>query len=151
MAKARVRARPRAGQSYVKFSDKLTGSLQDITKMINEHKGMIDSIQEIALELTEAIGTLNTLAVKYARFANDILDAILPVVSKIPLIPDNIEKLLIKMERWTQKIIDNEKLTSKTIADVRSGLRTGNVAKIKAHSADLRKVTRSLTAIIPKV
>jgi len=55
------------------------------------------------------------------------------------------------MERWTQKIIDNEKLTSKTIADVRSGLRTGNVAKIKAHSADLRKVTRSLTAIIPKV
>lgn len=151
MAKARVRARPRAGKSYVKFSDKLTGSLQDITKMINEHKGMIDSIQEIALELTEAIGTLNTLAVKYAKIVNDILDAILPVVSKLPIIPDNIEKLLFKMERWTQKIIDNEKPTSKTIADVRSGLQTGNVAKIKAHSADLRKVTRSLTAIIPKV
>jgi hypothetical protein len=150
---ARVTARPvaRKSASYMKFSDKLTGSLQDITKMINEHKGMIDSIQEIALELTEAIGTLNTLAVKYARVANDILDAILPVVSKIPLIPDNIEKLLVKMERWTQKIIDNEKPTSKTIADVRNGLRTGDVGKIKAHSADLRKVTRSLTAIIPKM
>jgi len=118
--------------------------------MINEHKGMIDSIQEIALELTEAIGTLNNLAVKYARIANDILDAILPIVSKVPLIPDNIEKLLIKMERWTQKIIDNEQPTAKTITDVRTGLRTGDVSKIKAHSADLRKVTQSITAIIPR-
>jgi hypothetical protein len=118
--------------------------------MISEHKGMIDSIQEIALELTEAIGKLNTLALKYAKIVNDILDAILPIVSKVPLIPDKIEKLLIKMERWTQKIIDNEKPTAKTIADVRSGLRTGDVAKIKAHSADLKKVTRSITAIIPK-
>ncbi len=152
MARARATAkpRPRKTASYVKFSDKLTDSLEDITKMINEHKGMIDSIQEIALELTEAIGTLNTLAVKYARIANDILDGILPVVSKLPIIPDNIRKLLVKMERWTQKIIDNEKPTAKTISDVRTGLRTGDVSKIKAHSSDLRKVTRSLTAIIPK-
>ncbi len=149
-ARSSARARTSSRASYVKFSDKLTDSLEDITKMINEHKGMIDSIQEVALELTEAIGTLNTLAVKYARVANDILDAILPVVSKIPLIPDNIEKLLVKMERWTQKIIDNEKPTAKTISDVRTGLRTGDVTKIKAHSTDLRKVTRSLTAIIPK-
>jgi uncharacterized phage infection (PIP) family protein YhgE len=151
-AKRKAPARPiaRKTTSYVKFSDKLTGSLQDITKMINEHKGMIDSIQEVALELTEAIGTLNTLAVKYARIANDILDGILPVISKLPIIPDNIEKLLVQMERWTQKIIDNEKPTAKTIADVRTGLRTGNVSKIQAHSSDLRKVTRSLTAIIPK-
>lgn len=149
---ARVTARPiaRKRPSYVKFSDKLTDSLQDITKMINEHKGMIDSIQEIALELTEAIGTLNTLAVKYAKVANDILDGILPVVSKLPLIPDKIKRLLVQMERWTQKIIDNDKPTAKTISDVRIGLTTGDVSKIKAHSSDLRKVTRSLTAIIPK-
>jgi methyl-accepting chemotaxis protein len=152
MARARASRRSiaRSSTSYVKFSDKLTDSLEDITKMINEHKGMIDSIQEIALELTEAIGKLNTLALKYAKIVNDILDAILPIVSKVPLIPDNIEKLLVKMERWTQKIIDNEKPTAKTIADVRTGLRTGDVTKIKAHSSDLKKVTRSITAIIPK-
>ena len=150
MARRTARPKARTSTSYVKFSDKLTGSLQDITKMINEHKGMIDSIQEIALELTEAIGTLNTLAVKYAKVANDILDGILPVVSKLPLIPDNIERLLVQMERWTQKIIDNDKPTAKTISDVRIGLTTGDVSKIKAHSSDLRKVTRSLTAIIPK-
>jgi uncharacterized phage infection (PIP) family protein YhgE len=148
--KASARKSTKKATSYVKFSDKLTGSLDNITDMINEHKGMIDSIQDIALELTEAIGTLNTLAVKYARIANDILDGILPVISKLPIIPDKLEDLLVQLERWTQKIIDNEKPTAKTIRDVRSGLRTGNVSKIQAHSSDLRKVTKSLTAIIPK-
>ena len=141
---------PPKNPKYVKFSDQLTDSLDDITKMINEHKGMIDSIQEIALELTTAIGTLNTVTVKYAGIANEILDVIVPIMKKIPLIPDKVEDLLIQMEKFTQKIIDNDKSTSKTISDVQSGLVAGDVTKIKAHSADLQRVTRSITAIIPK-
>ena len=45
--------------SYVKFSDKLTDSLNDIGRMIQDHKNMIDTIQEIALELTNSIGSLD--------------------------------------------------------------------------------------------
>jgi len=135
---------------YVKFSDKLTDSLDDITRMINEHKTMIDTIQEVALELTSAMGTLNTLMVKYAGRANEILDILLPIVKKIPLIPDKVENLLIQMEQWTQKIIDNEKSTTKTISDVQSGLRSGNVSKIKAHADDLKKVSDTLMSILPQ-
>jgi len=135
---------------YVKFSDKLTDSLDDITRMINEHKTMIDTIQEVALELTSAMGTLNTLMVKYAGRANEILDILLPIVKKIPLIPDKVENLLIQMEQWTQKIIDNEKSTTKTISDVQSGLRSGNVSKIKAHTDDLKKVSDTLMSILPQ-
>src|SRR5512147_2776366 len=76
--------------SIVKFYDKLTDSLSDITKMIEEHKSMIDSIQEVALELTNSIGTLHTLTVKYAGIANSILDALLPIVRNLPLIPKNV-------------------------------------------------------------
>jgi hypothetical protein len=64
--------------SYVKFSDKLTDSLNDIGRMIQDHKNMIDTIQEIALELTNSIGSLHTLTVKYAGIANNILDGLLP-------------------------------------------------------------------------
>lgn len=136
--------------TYVKFSDKLTDSLDDITRMINEHKDMIDVIQEVALELTSAMGTLNTLTVKYAGKANEILDVLLPIIKKIPLIPDKLEDLLVQMEKWTQKIIDNNESTSKTIADVQLGLKTGNVAKIQDHTGDLKKVTKALTDILPK-
>ena len=134
----------------VKFSDKLTDSLHDITKMIEEHKAMIDSIQEIALELTTSIGTLHTLTVKYAGIANNILDGLLPIVKSLPIIPKNIVDMLVNLESMTQKIIDTNAQTSRTIADVQTGLKTGDVNKIKGHAGELQNVTRALTAILPK-
>ena len=135
---------------YVKFSDKLTMSLTDITRMIEEHKSMIDSIQEVALELTTSIGTLHTLTVKYAGIANNILDALLPIVKSLPIIPQGVKTLLTNLEAITQKIIDTNASTSKTITDVQSGLRTGDVNKIKGHAGQLQALTKSLTSILPK-
>ena len=136
--------------SYVRFSDKLTGSITDITKIIEQHKGMIDSIQEIALELTTSIGSLHTLTVKYARTANNILDVLLPILKNLPIIPRNVMQLLTNLESITQKIIDNEKATVKTITDVQAGLRTGDVNKIKGHAGQLQSVTRTLTSMLPR-
>lgn len=136
--------------SYVKFSDKLTQSIDDIQQIIESHKQMIDSIQEVALELTSSIGTLHTLTVKYARTANQILDVLLPIIKSVPLIPKNVTQMLTNLEALTQKIIDNEASTSKTITDVRGGLQTGDVNKLKAHAGQLQNVTKTITSIIPK-
>jgi hypothetical protein len=136
--------------SYVKFSDKLTDSLNDIGRMIEDHKTMIDTIQEIALELTNSIGSLHTLTVKYAGIANTILDGLLPIVRNLPIIPKNITQLLVNLEAMTQKIIDNQAATTKTITDVQAGLKTGDVNKIRGHAGALQNVTRSITAILPK-
>lgn len=134
----------------VKFSDKLTDSLRDITGMIEEHKSMIDSIQEVALELTTSIGTLHTLMVKYAGIANNILDGLLPIVKGLPLIPKNILDMLINLESITQKIIDSKEQTTRTITDVQTGLKTGDVNRIKGHAGELQNVTRTLMSILPK-
>ena len=147
---ARVGAVPAKPVSYVKFSDKLTDSLSDIGRMIQDHKNMIDAIQEIALELTNSIGSLHTLTVKYAGIANNILDGLLPIAKGLPIIPKNILQLLINLEAITQKIIDNQASTSKTITEVQSGLKTGDVNKIKGHAVALQSVTRTLTSILPK-
>lgn len=136
--------------SFVKFSDKLTGSINDITRIIEQHKVMIDSIQEIALELTSSIGSLHTLTVKYARIANQILDNLLPILKNLPIIPKNIMQMLVNLESMTQKIIDNEVITKKTITDVQSGLRTGDVNKIRGHAGQLQAVTKTLTGMLPK-
>jgi len=134
----------------VKFSDKLTASINDITKMIEEHKVMIDTIQDIALELTNSIGTLHTLTVKYAGTANKILDGLLPIVKGLPIIPKNITEMLVNLEKITQKIIDNNAQTAKTITDVQSGLKTGDINKIKGHAGQLQNVTKTLSSILPK-
>ena len=136
--------------SIVRFSDQLTNSITDVAKIIEQHKGMIDSIQEIALELTTSIGTLHTLTVRYARTANQILDVLLPILRNLPLIPKNIMQMLVNLEVTTQKIIDNEISTTKTITDVSAGLRTGDVNKIKGHAGQLQAVTKTLTDMLPK-
>jgi hypothetical protein len=143
-------AAPARAVTFVKFSDKLTSSINDITKIIEQNKEMIDSIQEIAIELTSSIGSLHALTVKYARIANQILDVLLPILKNLPIIPKNVMDMLISLESITQKIIDNEAATSKTIIDVRSGLNTGDVNMIRGHADQLKIVTRTLTDMLPK-
>lgn len=49
---------------YTPFSRKLTGSLDQISKTIQENAKVIDMIQEVALELTTSISTMHALTVK---------------------------------------------------------------------------------------
>lgn len=141
--------RPAAKPEMIRFSDKLTDSLNDISRMINEHKAMIDTIQDVALELTTSISALHTLTVKYAGIANAILDGLLPIVKNLPLVPQKITGLLVNLESLTQKIIDSNAQTSRTITDVQTGLRTGDVNKIKGHAAQLQSLTNALRSILP--
>lgn len=71
-------------------------------------------------------------------------------INIIPLIPKNILQLLINLESIPQKIIDSNVSTSKTITDVQSGLKTGDVNKIKGHVGALQSLTKNLTSILPK-
>jgi t-SNARE complex subunit (syntaxin) len=153
---ASITPRPAASRgtnptNYVKFSDKLTGTLQDITKMINEQKETIDTIQEMGIQLTTAIGTLHTMTVKYAGVVNNILDMLLPILEKIPLIPPKLLDMVKTMERVTQKIIDNQEKTTKTITDIDTGLKTGDVSRLKGYSGELQKVTQAFTSILPDI
>jgi uncharacterized phage infection (PIP) family protein YhgE len=133
--------------SYTRFSSKLTGSLDQISRMIEDNAKMIDSIQEVALELTNSIGTLHALTVKYAGIANQVLDVLLPFMQKIPLIPPKLTQFATDLERLTQKIIDGQASTNKTIVDVQTGLR--DVAKLQGHAGELQNLTKSLSAILP--
>jgi hypothetical protein len=136
--------------TYTKFSSKLTGSLDQISRMIEDNAKMIDSIQEVALELTGSIGALHTLTVKYASTANQVLDVLLPFMQKIPLIPPKLTQFATDLEKLTQKIIDGQAATNKTITEVRSGLQTGDVSKLQTHAGDLQNLTKTLSAILPK-
>ena len=147
--KGGVSSAPAKPANYTSFSSKLTGSLDQISKMIEENAKMIDSIQEVALELTGSIGALHTLTVKYAGIANQVLDVLLPFMQKIPLIPAKLTAFATDLEKLTQKIIDNQVATNKTITDVRSGLQTGDVSKLQSHAGELQNLTKTIGAILP--
>jgi len=134
---------------YVRFSDQLTQSLESITQMINQHKAMIDAIQEIGIQLTASFGSLHRVTVRYARIVNAALDLLLPWFKKVPLVPPRLLELATTVERITQNIIDSGDQTAKTIRDVNAGLRAGDVNQLRGRSADLQRVTQLLSSIVP--
>jgi hypothetical protein len=135
---------------YTPFSRKLTGSLDQISKTIQENAKVIDLIQEVALELTTSISTLHALTVKYASIANAILDGLLPIVRGLPIVPKKVLEMLVSLESITQKIIDNEVETTRTINNVKDGLTTGDVSKLQGLNDELQVLTKTLTSILPK-
>lgn len=140
----------RSSKSYTPISKRLTGSIDQISDVIEENAKLMDTVQEIGIELTNSIGTLHSLTVKYAGVANSILDVVAPVLDNIPLIPKQASDTMKQLERVTQKIIDAQASTGKTIADVHSGLTRGDVTKLSSQAGELKSLTRSLVAILPK-
>jgi hypothetical protein len=135
---------------YTPFSRKLTSSIDQISKTIQENAKVLDMIQEVALELTTSISTLHTLTVKYASIANAILDGLLPILRGLPIVPKKVMEMLVNLESVTQKIIDNQAETAKTINDVKIGLTTGDVTKLQGLNDELQALTKNLGAILPK-
>jgi hypothetical protein len=68
----------------------------------------------------------------------------------VPIIPKDVMQLLVNLESMTQKIIDSEAATTKTITEVRAGLKTGDVNKLSGYADELKAVTKTLTAVLPK-
>ncbi len=140
---------PAQKNDYVPLSDQLTDSLEQITQAIEANREIIDTVQELSLQLTEVFGKLHTLTLKYAAVVNRTLDALLPVMDKIPFISDKVMDTLRDMERLTQQIIDGGDETARVITDIDQGLRKGDMGRLKAHSGSLRQITRKIQDLIP--
>jgi ABC-type transporter Mla subunit MlaD len=140
----------RSSKSYTPLSRKLTGSIDQITGVIEENAKLMDTVQEVAIQLTHAIGTLHTLTVKYAGTANSILDVLSPLMGSLPLIPKRAKSVLGDLERITQRIVDTQASTGRTIADVQMGLTMADVTKLRSHAGELQTLTKTLMAVLPK-
>ncbi len=139
-----------SSQEYVPLSTQLTNSLEQITQVIEANREIIDTIQQLSLQLTDVFGNLHTLTLKYAAVVNRVLDAMLPVIDKLPFVSDKVMDLLRDMERITQEIIDSGEKTARIITDIDSGLRQGDMSRLQKHRGSLQALTRQLQAMLPK-
>ena len=83
----------KAGKGYVHFSDKMTDALMNINKVIVDNRSTLDSIQDMAVELTRSVQTLEKASVKYIRMVDGVLENLLPIIKNIPLVPKGIVEL----------------------------------------------------------
>jgi hypothetical protein len=136
-------------QSYARFSDKLADGLGDISRIIEENKATMDSMQEIGIALAGAAGSLQATAAKYVGMVDGLLDTAVPILRNIPLVPTQTMKTIENLQKLANSIIDVCATADRVITDVDAGLRTADVTKINVHTGDLQKMTKTLQRILP--
>ncbi len=139
----------RTRKDFVPFSDKLTKSLEGVTKTIEDNKDTLDTIQELGIELTKMVSALSVSALKYANMVNNILDTILPLIQNLPFIPKTTQKFLADLNTFADKFLASCQSAQKISGSVETGLVEGDINALKTHSADLRNVVASVKTIIP--
>ena len=136
-------------KSYVRFSDKLTASLEEVNHVIQENKATLDAIQDIALELARVAGVLEATASKYINMVNSVLETAVPILSNIPLVPEKTLEVVTELRDLAKDILQVCTTADKVIKDVEDGLLNADVTKLKAHTGDLQKMTKALQKVLP--
>lgn len=140
-----------AGAGYVHFSDKLTAGLNDITRVIQENKQTLDTIQEVGIDLTNAVATLSSAAIKYVRMIDQFLDTVVPIIEKVPFLDAKIINAAKNAQNLAQSILDNSTNVQKVAEDVRTSLAAADVSRLQRYSGDLRNLAKTLQGVAEKI
>ena len=136
-------------QKYVHFSDKMTESLMNINKVINDNRSTLDSIQDMAVELTRAIRSLQAVVMKYVGMADHILDTIVPIMEGLPIVLDKIKEFAKDALALSQKITAASELATSVLPGLEAGLTTADMGKLQASTGQVASLTKALQAMVP--
>ena len=137
-------------EDYVHFSEKLTGALENIKDTIDDNKGTLDSIQDMALQLTSTVILLQKIVMNYVEKVESMLEIAIPLLDKIPLIPDKVIDFARDVHEWSEKIIATSDLAEKVLPGVEKSLRSADVAGLQASTKDVAKLSTSLQGLTAK-
>ncbi len=138
----------KSGKNYVHFSDKMTDALQNINKVIVDNRSTLDSIQDMAVELTRSVQVLEKAAVRYIRLVDGVLEQVIPVMKNIPLVPKGILNLFVKIEATTTKFLTACELAEKVLPGVEEGLTSADMTKLQASTGDVQRLTITLQSLV---
>jgi hypothetical protein len=146
--------RPAAGKppvpasgAYVHFSDRMTDALMNINSVIDDNRSTLDSIQDMAVELTRAIRALQGVAMKYVGMADDILETIVPVMEGLPIFPQRVKDFAKEALVLAKKIAAASELAERVLPGVEAGLTTADMTRLQASTGEVANLTRLLQSM----
>lgn len=139
-------AKPAAG-NYVHFSDKMTSALMNINDVIEDNKGTLDSIQDMALQLTRTVIVLRTVVMKYVGMVDNILETAVPIMEKLPIFPENVKEFARDALALAKKISTASEMAEKVLPGVEASLMSADVSRLQTSSGDVANLTKALQEI----
>lgn len=121
-------------------------------RTLKENKETMDTIQEIAIELTRATSQLQSLTFKHIKQVDKILDSAIPLLSVIPPLKAKLDALGISDTRDASKIIVETSSSAEAIIhDVEEALVKADAKRLKKYSEELKQITQVLRDALANV
>lgn len=134
---------------YVHFSDRMTGALENIGKVIDENKSTLDSIQDMAVELTRTVRTLRAVVMRYVDMADNVLGTIVPIIENLPIVPESVKEFARDAQALAKKITAASELAEKVLPGVEASLTKADISGLQTSTGDVAKLTKALADILP--
>jgi hypothetical protein len=113
--------------------------------LAHENKALLDSLQDVALESTRAVGAVQAYAFKHIEKVDQVLQALSPLLLSIPPLKKKLEELGLADARNTSKaVVDSIVGLEHLITQLEEALEQADASKFKAISQDLEALTRNL-------
>jgi hypothetical protein len=147
-AASKPAVQPAVGE-YMHFSDKITGALRNIGDVIEDNRGTLDSIQDMAVQLTRTVISLRAVVMRYVETADNVLEKVVPILDKLPIVPDKVMDFARDAQGWAQKISEASDLVERVLPGVERSLTTADIAGLQASTGEVANLTRVLQEMIP--
>jgi hypothetical protein len=124
-------------------------ALNNIGEVIEDNKGTLDSIQDMALQLTRTVSLLREVVVKYVDMVENVLEVIIPIMDKFPIIPDKIIAFAKDAHELAGRIMNASELAQKVLPGVEKSLLSADVSGLQSSTKDVANLTKALADINP--
>jgi|GEM_PF-2487223 len=116
---------------------------------VKSNKEMLDAIQLTAVELTELVFDLQSLAFKHANEVAQLVTSIRPFLRNVPLLSKIAEsEAMGRAESLAQAIVDGTQKTKKVIVDLKQALIESNPTYLKGYIQELQKYKQDVETLL---
>ena len=123
--------------------------LSKVQASVKSNKEMLDTIQLTAVELTELVFDLQSLAFKHAAEASQILASIRPFLRSLPLLSKVAEsEAMNSAETLAQAIVDGTQKTKRVILDIKQALIESNSSHLTDYVQELQKYKQDVEMLL---
>ena len=124
----------------------LTGNAKAVSA-IRDNKEAIDAVQDISIELTRLVNTLQAYGFKNLERINKALQNAIPALQKIPVVGPMLEEYgLDGADLISQALVDNTDRIERLVSEVEDALINANHRKLKEYATELAALVVSIRA-----
>jgi methyl-accepting chemotaxis protein len=135
-----------ASKNFVRFSNKVQESLDEMSKTVGNYASTMDTVQEVSIDLTRMVVSLATTAGQYAESVSAILKTAAPLIAHLPLIDGKTKEFLTNLESTAEKLLDVVKSAQTVAQGAEQGLTTGDAEKLQALIPELKQLPQAIEA-----